>query len=141
LIQSVYRPLKPNFEAKGDRLVIDMDESQVVTADVEKLHQVFTNLLTNALKFTEKGTITVRAFTQAGYCVIDVVDTGVGIALEDQKYIFDRFYRADPSRNRASGGSGLGLAIVKSYVNAHKGEISVSSTPGQGSTFTIKLPI
>ena len=141
LIQSVYRSLKPSFDAKDDRFVIEMDENQGITADVEKLHQVFTNLLTNALKFTEHGTITVRAANQAGYCVIEVQDTGTGIAVEDQKYIFDRFYRADPSRNRASGGSGLGLAIVKSYVNAHKGEITVASQPGQGSTFTIKLPL
>ncbi len=141
LIESVYRPLKPSFEAKGDQLRIEMDEHQTVTGDVEKLHQVFTNLLTNALKFTEKGTITVRASNQAGYCVIEVIDTGIGIPLEDQKYIFDRFYRADPSRHRASGGSGLGLAIVKSYVTAHKGEITVSSVPGEGATFTIKLPM
>jgi two-component system phosphate regulon sensor histidine kinase PhoR len=141
LIESVYRPLKPSFEAKGDQLKIEMDEHQTVTGDVEKLHQVFTNLLTNALKFTEKGTITVRASNQNGYCVIEVMDTGIGISLEDQKYIFDRFYRADPSRHRASGGSGLGLAIVKSYVNAHKGEITVSSVPGEGATFTIKLPL
>jgi two-component system, OmpR family, phosphate regulon sensor histidine kinase PhoR len=141
LIQSAYRPLKPTFEAKGNHFDLQMDESLIVSLDVEKMHQVFTNLFTNALKFTEQGSITVRGSLQSGMCVIEVSDTGVGIAPEDQKYIFDRFYRADPSRHRASGGSGLGLAIVRSYIHAHKGEITVSSTVGQGSTFTIKLPL
>ena len=141
LIQSAYRPLRPTFEARDNRFELLVDESLVVSVDVEKMHQVFTNLLTNSLKFTEHGLIQIKAQLSNGYCVIEVIDSGAGIALEDQKYIFDRFYRADPSRHRASGGSGLGLAIVKSFITAHKGEISVSSIPGQGSTFTIKLPI
>lgn len=141
LIQDVVSPLKNVFTEKNDRLIIDIDEALVLTLDIDKTHQIFSNLLTNALKFTENGTITIKAEVVPPYCLISVADTGVGIKEEDQKYIFERFYRADHSRARTAGGSGLGLAIVKAYVLAHRGEIELKSTPDQGSCFTVKLPM
>lgn len=141
LIQDVVNPLKTMFEQKENTLLIEIDDSLMLNLDVEKSYQIFSNLLTNALKYTEKGTITVKAEIQSPYCLISVIDTGIGIKEEDQKYIFERFYRADHSRARTAGGSGLGLAIVKAYVMAHKGEIELKSTPDQGSCFTIKLPL
>lgn len=141
LVQEVVAPLKTMFEQKHNALVIDIDDQLVLNLDVDKTHQIFSNLLTNALKFTENGTITVKAELQPPYCLISVIDTGIGIKEEDQKYIFERFYRADHSRSRTAGGSGLGLAIVKAYVLAHKGEIELKSTVDQGSCFTVKLPL
>jgi two-component system sensor histidine kinase BaeS len=72
---------------------------------------------------------------------IDVCDTAIGIPVEYQPFIFDRFYRVDKARNRMDGGSGLGLSIVRSIAEAHGGQISVQSTPGKGSTFTVLLPL
>lgn len=141
LIQDVVSPLKTLFEQKENSLLIEIDDALVLNLDTEKSYQIFSNLLTNALKYTEKGTITVKSELQPPYCLISVIDTGIGIKEEDQKYIFERFYRADHSRARTAGGSGLGLAIVKAYVAAHKGEIELKSTPDQGSCFTVKLPL
>jgi signal transduction histidine kinase len=72
---------------------------------------------------------------------VEVADTGIGIAPEAREHIFERFYRADPSRARSSGGAGLGLAIVSAVVEAHKGEVEVESVPGEGTTFRIRLPL
>jgi signal transduction histidine kinase len=83
----------------------------------------------------------VTAGVSDGEARVDVTDTGVGIAAPDLPFIFERFYRADPSRNRATGGSGIGLAIAKAIVEAHGGRISADSAPGRGSTFTILLPL
>jgi len=141
LVQDVVAPLKTIFEEKQNDLIIDIDDQLRLNLDIDKTHQIFSNLLTNALKFTENGNITVKAELQPPYCMISVIDTGIGIKEEDQKYIFERFYRADHSRSRSAGGSGLGLAIVKAYVLAHKGEIELKSTVDQGSCFIVKLPL
>lgn len=111
--------------------------------DPDRLHQVMLNLITNAFKHAgpeAKVAITLRENLDKVF--IDIADDGVGMAPEDAEHIFERFYRADTSRNRASGGgSGLGLAITKSLVEQHGGAISVRTAPGQGSTFTISLPM
>lgn len=118
-----------------------------VNVDADRIEQVLTNLLSNALRYTPTGNrITVRARTEASAkpplsVVVEVVDTGEGIAATDLPYVFDRFYRADKSRNRASGGSGIGLALVKQLVEAHNGRVWVKSEPGMGATFAFSLPI
>lgn len=117
----------------------------LLMADEQRLGQVLTNLLDNALRHTPaSGTITVALAAQGTELTITVTDSGEGIAAADLPHVFDRFYRADPARARASGGSGLGLAIVRELVEAHGGTVSVASPPpghAQGTAFTITLPI
>jgi two-component system OmpR family sensor kinase/two-component system sensor histidine kinase BaeS len=112
-----------------------------LTADPQRIAQVLGNLVNNALRHTPPGgsvTLAVRAGPAAA--LFEVRDTGTGIAPEDLPRIFDRFYRADPSRARASGGAGLGLAIARRIVEAHGGRIWAESTPGQGATVCFTLP-
>ena len=113
----------------------------LVNIDSHRIKQVLYNLLDNAVAHTGKeGRITVTAREQDDKVYINVADTGEGIPPEDLPMIFERFYRVDKSRARATGGSGLGLTIAKRLVEAHGGTIEVSSQPGQGSTFTFNLP-
>ncbi len=113
-----------------------------VEGDPGRLRQALGNLVGNALRYTPSGgQVTVSAFAADGQATISVGDTGAGIAPEHLPHIFDRFYRADPSRSRETGGSGLGLAITRHIVEAHAGTIEVRSTEGVGSTFTIRLPM
>jgi signal transduction histidine kinase len=113
-----------------------------VELDARRMGQVFRNLLGNAIKHTESGGhITITAWQEEAALLVSVSDTGAGIAPEHLPHIFDRFYRADRSRARATGGSGLGLAIVKGVVAAHHGRVWAESEVGIGSTFTINLPL
>jgi two-component system, OmpR family, phosphate regulon sensor histidine kinase PhoR len=141
LIKQAYTPHKQKFKDKNISFTTEVDDTIILKVDRDKFHQILTNLLINALKFTDKGSVSIKAERQDAFCILTVKDTGVGIKKEDQKYIFERFYRSDTSRSRQSGGSGLGLAIVKSYLSAHKADIEVSSEPHQGSTFTLKIPM
>jgi signal transduction histidine kinase len=113
----------------------------IIMADEERLTQVVINLLTNAIKYTpEKGDIDIRIYEDADDVRFEVKDNGYGIPEAEIPFIFERFYRADKSRNRATGGSGIGLAIVKSIVEAHHGSVDVTSVLGSGSTFIVRLP-
>ncbi|HXP61417.1 MAG TPA: HAMP domain-containing sensor histidine kinase [Dongiaceae bacterium] len=110
--------------------------------DAERLSQVATNLLSNAIRFNRPGgevRISTRAENEVA--VLTVADTGQGIPDSDLPHIFERFYRVDESRSGVQGGTGLGLAISKAIVDAHSGTLEVSSQPGAGSTFTVKLPL
>jgi signal transduction histidine kinase len=108
--------------------------------DRHRLSLVLSNLLDNAVKYTpEKGTITISAFSDPEWVRLEVSDTGIGIAAADLPHIFDRFYRVDKARSRASGGSGLGLAIAREIVEGYGGRITVASEPGKGSLFTVWL--
>ena len=109
--------------------------------DAHRFGQVVTNLLTNAIFYNkEHGEIRVATAAQDGKAILTVADTGQGIDAEDLPHVFERFYRADKSRARAQGRTGLGLAIAKAIIQAQSGSIEVSSEPGQGSTFTVRLP-
>ena len=133
--------IRPLAEGRSVTLRADIGESITVTADWERLGQILRNLLTNAVTHTpEGGLVTVTSHREGRSVSIAVRDTGPGIAAEHLPRIFDRFYRADPSRARATGGSGLGLAIVKQLVEAHGGEVTAESEPGQGATFRFSLP-
>jgi two-component system phosphate regulon sensor histidine kinase PhoR len=99
------------------------------------------NLLDNAIKYTEKGGITIRLAADKGLAVLEVRDTGVGIPEEHRLRIFERFYVVDKSRSRSLGGTGLGLSIVKHIVLMHRGEVAVESQPGGGTRFIVKLPL
>ena len=130
-------------EAAGIELRVDVDGSlPTITGDVGRLDQVLGNLMANAIRHTPAGgTITLRARPAGDGVRLEVRDTGEGIPVEDQPYIFDRFWKGDRSRMHAAGaGSGLGLAIARQLVQAHGGRIDVTSTPGEGTTFAILLP-
>ncbi len=110
-------------------------------ADAERIEQVMVNLLSNALRHTQKGYVRVRAWQEAKKLWVAVEDTGPGIASEDVPHVFDRFWRADRSRDRASGGTGIGLTICRRLIELHGGHIEVESAIGQGSIFRFNLPI
>ena len=113
-----------------------------VDADRERVHQVLFNLLENAVRFTPSGgAVTVSAHRHNGSVEVHVADTGVGIPAEHLPRLFERFYRADPSRSREDGGTGIGLAIARSVVEAHGGHIRAKSELGKGSVFTFDLPV
>ncbi len=112
-----------------------------VRGDAFSLKQVISNLIENAIRYNQPGgSIDVSAVRQGGKVIIKVKDSGIGISREDQRNIFDRFYRVDKSRSREQGGSGLGLAMVKKIVENHGGRITVESILGEGSIFSIELP-
>ena len=141
LIKNIVSSFENEFRSKKISLSVDLPELYM-KADRDKIAQVFVNILSNALKYTpEGGEITITATQGALEAQIRVTDTGIGISKEDLPYIFDRFYRADRSRSRITGGSGIGLAIAKSLIEAHGGKISVNSEPGEGSEFTVALPL
>jgi heavy metal sensor kinase len=111
------------------------------TGDPQRLAQVATNLLTNAICYNKSGgEVRIQTRRENDRAIFEVIDTGVGISTEDLPHIFERFYRADKSRNRNEGHSGLGLAIVKAILDSHGGAITATSEIGQGSTFTVRLP-
>ena len=112
-----------------------------VYVDCDRLKQILINLLSNAIKYTPNGTVTIRAGESGKSVWVAVSDTGVGIAPEDLPKVFERFWRADASRDASTGGSGIGLAITKRLVELHGGKIEVESTPGLGSVFRFTLPI
>jgi len=140
LIQHIIRNFENDF-AKKDIDLKFMGEPEIVTADKDKISQIIINLLSNAIKYTPRGgTVEVLVKGTQDVTEITVKDTGQGIPPEDLPHIFERFYRADKSRNRLTGGAGIGLTISKAIVDAHKGKIQVKSKVNEGSEFMISLP-
>ncbi|QQZ09979.1 sensor histidine kinase [Heyndrickxia vini] len=123
-------------------IAIDMElPSTYIEADKKLLHQVWTNLITNSIKYTEPGgAISLEVHANAETCIVKIQDTGIGIAEEDLSRIFQRFYKVDKARNRKEGSSGLGLAITQKIIELHGGKIQVDSQLGRGTTFIITLP-
>lgn len=139
LVQHIIKNFETEFMSKHVSLDFKGEVSPVF-ADSDKISQVIVNLLSNALKYSPAGeTVRITVARDANWAVLKVKDTGIGISSQDLPYIFERFYRADKSRNRESGGSGVGLAIVKAIVDAHGGEIRVSSVMNKGTEFTVLL--
>ena len=140
LMLEVHRELRPL--ANGVHLRLSHEDVLVVTGDRDRIKQALLNLMVNAIQHTPTGgTVTLSVAKHGDYAAIRVADTGCGIAPEDIPHIFDRFYRADKARTRVRGGAGLGLPIVRGIAEAHGGDVSVESTPDQGSTFTLLLPL
>jgi two-component system OmpR family sensor kinase len=148
LLLQVYRQYKQSAERENGikmhqrpRLMLQNITPAKVYGDADQLHQVLIALLDNALKYTQyEGSVILSLTIEKNDAVITVSDTGIGILPEDLPYIFERFYRADRARSRDREGTGLGLTIVQNIVQEHAGKIEVESTPGQGSTFTLRLP-
>ncbi|MEM6252347.1 MAG: HAMP domain-containing sensor histidine kinase [Cyanobacteria bacterium P01_D01_bin.156] len=123
------------------QLIVDMPANMpAACADPTRTEQILVNLLGNALQYTDTGQIMVKGWQQGHQVWLAVTDTGIGIAADDLPHVFERFWRADRSRNRRSGGTGIGLAICKRLVELQGGEISVSSKVDHGSTFQFWLP-
>lgn len=131
--------MRPSATARGLDLVTDLAPAPLI-GDEDLLLQLVLNLLDNAIKYTPSGSVTVSSRTANGTVVLSVADTGPGIAPEHLPHVFDRFYRADPSRSRQAGGAGLGLSISRWIAEGHGGTISVESESGRGSRFTVSLP-
>ncbi len=154
LLDSVAEETRSVTVARGLRLIVDVaDDVQTIETDPLKLRQIVLNLLSNALKFTEKGRIAMTATRrmavlsesedgiEAEHVAIAVQDTGIGIAPEQQARIFEAFYQVDSSNSRSYSGTGLGLSIVREFTTLLGGRVEIESEPQQGTTFTVLLPL
>lgn len=140
LTRRVVTRLTPLAREKGIRM--EMRLSPVtLKGDESRLEQVIINLVDNAIKYTDEGSVQVSVREETGEAVLTVKDTGIGIPKEVQPRLFERFYRVDKARSRGTGGTGLGLSIVEKIVLHHGGYIQVDSAPGKGSAFTVVLPL
>ena len=142
LLTGLVRAFADQF-ASDDRVILTLDCPEglpAVCADPIRIEQIMINLLSNALRYTEKGRVAVTAWPDNQRVYISVADTGIGIAEADLPYVFERFWRADRSRNRGSGGTGLGLTICRRLVEVQGGQIEVKSQVGEGSEFVFWLP-
>ena len=129
-------------DAKQMKIVADVGSPLKLNGSYDQLATAITNLIENAVNYSDPGgQVGIALRATETHAEIVITDSGVGIALEDQARIFERFYRVDPSRSRETGGTGLGLAIVKHIALIHGGEIGVFSKPGLGSTFTLSIPL
>ena len=140
-LEDIRLAFSPLAESSGVALALSVPKDLTVTTDAGLLDAAVRNLVDNAIRYNRPGgTVSMEASEDGGAAVISVRDTGDGIPRQHLPRIFERFYRADPHRSREKGGTGLGLSIVKHAVEKLGGEISVKSTVGQGTTFTIRLP-
>ncbi len=142
LVEELYEDSTILAQWKHITVSLESLSSMTIVGDRVRLHQLFLNLIDNAIKYTPEGGAVVLAMERKnGAAVFSVRDTGIGIPAEDQGKIFDRFYRVDKARSRELGGTGLGLSIAKWIVELHRGTITVTSEPGVGSTFVVRLPL
>jgi PAS domain S-box-containing protein len=134
--------VRPVAEEKHIDLLAEVEVIEMPQADRLRLGQVLDNVLSNAVKFTpSEGSVSVRAFVAEDNAVVEIADTGMGIAPEDQVRLFDRFFRTAAASHMAIPGTGLGLAIAKAIVEGHDGTISINSEPGHGTTVRLELPV
>ena len=146
LVRQTAMAFAPLAEADGITLSIHLEADPTVSADAARLHQVLANLITNALRYAPQGNLPPPAvevtLQQVGSeAQIHIADNGPGLTADQQKQVFDRFWRSDAARSREEGGSGLGLAIALGIIRAHGGNIQVAGEPGHGTRFTILLPV
>jgi signal transduction histidine kinase len=133
-------PFTRAAESKDIQLAADISDDVWVQGDAQQIGLIVRNLLDNAVRYTSTGSVLLLVRQEGDEAVLSVADTGMGIPLESQSRVFERFYRVDKARSRDRGGTGLGLAIVKHAVESHKGHVEVESEVGRGSTFTVRLP-
>lgn len=140
-VQRVARMLRPNALQAKITFQLELEEDSSILILEDDLYQIIFNLMENGIKYNlPGGTLTVRLKRQEDNAILEVSDTGMGIPEEAIGHVFERFYRVDKARSRATGGSGLGLAIVRGIVQRNRGEIHVSSTVGKGTVFTVMFP-
>lgn len=140
LVERVVTQLQPVAKEKGLTLTCKTTPEIQVNANANQLTQIVINIIENSIKYSQSGSIHVSLSAQESEVIFKVADQGLGIPMDDQERIFERFYRVEKGRSRESGGTGLGLAIVKHMVEQHAGRIKLESTLGIGSTFTVFLP-
>lgn len=140
LINETASRLIPKLERKGLDYSFDLEPASM-TLDTYKMQQVITNLIDNAINYTDEGFVRVQGEIENNEYVVKVIDTGIGIKKKQSEKIFTRFYRVDKTRSRDTGGSGLGLSITKNVIIRHGGTIQVDSEFGKGSTFIVRLPL
>jgi two-component system phosphate regulon sensor histidine kinase PhoR len=141
-ITNIMKIFKHRIEEKGLTVELALDARiQPLKADQLKLEQAFINVIDNAVKYTEKGTIRISTKIIEGFLIVEIQDTGIGIPERHIPRLFERFYTVDKSHSRKLGGTGLGLSIVKHIILLHDGTIDVESEPGRGTTFRIDLPL
>ena len=142
LLEQILKRLKPIAEKKDVEVVLESFRPVVAEIDEMKLSLAISNLVENAVKYNyEKGWVHVSLNADHKYFYIKVADSGIGIPQEDQAHIFERFYRVDKSHSREMGGTGLGLAIARNAVIMHRGSVKVYSSEGEGTTFTVRIPL
>lgn len=140
VVEEVVTLLRIQAEAKGLGLSFERVDRAVVDMDPTRISQVFTNLIGNAIKFTDEGRVTVRQWVAGGEAHVAVSDTGIGIRTDLLPHVFDRFYRVENVVHTKEG-TGLGLALVRGIVDYHRGGVDVESEEGRGSVFTVHLPL
>lgn len=140
VVEEVLDMLEQKAVEKGLSLTSDFEKRMVVSANRDRMKQMFINLVDNAIKYTEKGVVSVKGTEIGDWVNIKVIDSGIGFDEVHKERLFERFYRVDKGRSRVQGGTGLGLSIVKHIVLLYKGKINVESTPGVGTVFDIVLP-
>ncbi|MEM7129350.1 MAG: ATP-binding protein [Chloroflexota bacterium] len=141
MLHVLVETMEPRAEAARVTIELDLPSTMQVWGDSDRLIQLFLNLLDNALIYAPHSHITISGHQDEQQATIQIADSGPGIAPTHVSRLFERFYRVDKSRSRDNGGSGLGLAIVREIAEAHRGKVSVNSQLGEGTTFTVRLPI
>ena len=142
LLLQITEQWKAKAGEKGIALVLNLNEKNrehSIFADYDRIKQVFINLISNAIKYTDSGHITIDMDLLDGMWQVSITDSGIGIPKEELNHVFERFYRSDKSRSRNTGGAGIGLSIAAAIVNAHGGSISVENCPKGGSIFRVRL--
>jgi signal transduction histidine kinase len=140
IVEDAVTMVRPLAQAKRLAVRVDVPDARLIT-DAGKLRQILLNILSNAIKFTESGEITLSARLNGNEAKFSVADTGIGIAAENQQRIFEPFWQVEQSSTRRAGGTGLGLTVSRSLARLLGGEVSVESKLGDGSTFTLTLPL
>jgi signal transduction histidine kinase len=141
VVEQTVDSLQPLAAERGLELTVTATHGLHVSGDREQLRQLIVILVDNALRYTPHGgAVEIDVARLNGTVAIAISDTGIGIEHAELEKVFDRFYRADEARNRDSGGTGLGLSIARQLADEHGGRITVESSPGKGSTFTVRLP-
>lgn len=141
LLELVVESLEVQINAKQLKIILDCPDEAMIFGDYDRLVQIFINLVKNSIQFTADGAIHIKAVDGQETTRIEISDTGEGMSLAEQEHMWERFFKADPSRSKEKGENGIGLSIVRQLVEAHRGTIDVESQPGVGTTFRLIFPL